>query len=283
MRALERDRDRRFATASDFALALERAMPDGPASLPDVAAWVDSLAGARLRRREAYLAAVEAGVAPDADDARGRDEDPAPTPSVETAPPRRDEATRVDGQIARAAPSVDPARDEAPTSSGFRLTAAAAVARGDETVTARLGSPRSIAPAAPAAPAREHAFAVGLAVLALIVAVAASLAWLRAGAPSAVRPAGTPAPEPPAPVTATPAPTVAPAPTLAPTPPAASGSVASEPTSAVAPPPEAATASPRSPAPGASARGTSPKSRPAPRPASTARGGNIPVPDDYGF
>jgi serine/threonine-protein kinase len=57
MCALERDPARRFATARDMARALEQSLPI--ASHSQVAAWVESLAGPLLRRREQRLWEIE--------------------------------------------------------------------------------------------------------------------------------------------------------------------------------------------------------------------------------
>jgi eukaryotic-like serine/threonine-protein kinase len=59
MRALRRDPAERFATAEEFALALEEALPTGLASQHAVGSLVQKLAGDRLRERERVLAAIE--------------------------------------------------------------------------------------------------------------------------------------------------------------------------------------------------------------------------------
>jgi serine/threonine protein kinase len=64
MRGLERDPQKRFASAREMALAIEQAAP--LATPTEVGAWVDSLAGDVIRERAARLAEIEsdAGVTP---------------------------------------------------------------------------------------------------------------------------------------------------------------------------------------------------------------------------
>ncbi|WP_394842441.1 serine/threonine protein kinase [Pendulispora brunnea] len=57
MRGLERDPNRRFATALEMATALERAVT--PASAIDVAQWLETAAAAALERRSVLLARME--------------------------------------------------------------------------------------------------------------------------------------------------------------------------------------------------------------------------------
>ena len=57
LRGLERDPSRRFGTAREMALALERAI--GVASSSEVGEWVEAVAQTELRRRAARLAALE--------------------------------------------------------------------------------------------------------------------------------------------------------------------------------------------------------------------------------
>jgi eukaryotic-like serine/threonine-protein kinase len=57
LRGLERDPERRFATARDMAEALERAV--APATAGKIGAWVEDLASPKLAERSADLAAVE--------------------------------------------------------------------------------------------------------------------------------------------------------------------------------------------------------------------------------
>jgi serine/threonine protein kinase len=61
MRGLDRDPTRRFATAHDMAIALERCLP--PASAAEVARWLEQAAGPALTRRAASIAAIEGGAA----------------------------------------------------------------------------------------------------------------------------------------------------------------------------------------------------------------------------
>ena len=58
-RALAREREERFATASDFAAAVESAI--APASVRAVSAWVERLAGDVLAARDAVVARIEDG------------------------------------------------------------------------------------------------------------------------------------------------------------------------------------------------------------------------------
>jgi serine/threonine-protein kinase len=57
MRGLERDKTKRFATAREFALALERAVH--PALASDVGDWVENVAGDVLNERAAHIAEIE--------------------------------------------------------------------------------------------------------------------------------------------------------------------------------------------------------------------------------
>ena len=57
MRGLERDKTKRFATAREFALALERAVP--PALASDVGDWVENVAGEVLNERAERIAEIE--------------------------------------------------------------------------------------------------------------------------------------------------------------------------------------------------------------------------------
>ncbi len=57
LQALARDRELRFATASDMAFELERSAP--PASAAQVAAWLESVAGAKVEALRARVSAVE--------------------------------------------------------------------------------------------------------------------------------------------------------------------------------------------------------------------------------
>jgi serine/threonine-protein kinase len=57
MRGLERDKTRRFATAREFALALERALP--PALASDIGDWVENVAGDVLNERAERIAEIE--------------------------------------------------------------------------------------------------------------------------------------------------------------------------------------------------------------------------------
>ncbi len=61
MRGLDRDPAKRFATAHDMAVALERCM--APASAAEVAQWLEQAAGPAMARRAAAIAAIEAGEA----------------------------------------------------------------------------------------------------------------------------------------------------------------------------------------------------------------------------
>jgi serine/threonine protein kinase len=63
LRGLERDPDKRFASARDMALALEQAAP--PASPAEVGAWVQELAHEGLSTRAAMLQEVESAFASD--------------------------------------------------------------------------------------------------------------------------------------------------------------------------------------------------------------------------
>jgi serine/threonine protein kinase len=63
MRGLDRDPSKRFETAHDMAVALERCL--APASAAEVAHWLEQAAGPALARRAAAIAALESG-APDA-------------------------------------------------------------------------------------------------------------------------------------------------------------------------------------------------------------------------
>lgn len=57
LHALERDPDRRFATAREFAVAIERAT--SLASMSEVADWVKAVGGAKLADRVERVAAIE--------------------------------------------------------------------------------------------------------------------------------------------------------------------------------------------------------------------------------
>jgi serine/threonine-protein kinase len=57
MRGLERDKTKRFATAREFALALERALP--PALASDIGDWVENVAGDVLNERAERIAEIE--------------------------------------------------------------------------------------------------------------------------------------------------------------------------------------------------------------------------------
>jgi serine/threonine-protein kinase len=59
MRGLDRDAAKRFATAHEMAIALERCLP--PASAAEVAKWLDQVAAPALARRAAAIAAIEGG------------------------------------------------------------------------------------------------------------------------------------------------------------------------------------------------------------------------------
>jgi serine/threonine-protein kinase len=83
MCALERDPARRFASARDMARALEQSVPIATPS--QVAAWVESLAGPLLRRREQRLWEIERDA--------GRTEAPERAPSAPPIDPRRDAST----------------------------------------------------------------------------------------------------------------------------------------------------------------------------------------------
>ena len=58
MRGLARDRDERFATAREMAVALERAVP--PATAREIGEWVEATARVELDQRAAIGAAIEA-------------------------------------------------------------------------------------------------------------------------------------------------------------------------------------------------------------------------------
>jgi len=57
MKGLERDKTKRFATAREFALALERALP--PALASDVGDWIETVAGEVLHERAERIAEIE--------------------------------------------------------------------------------------------------------------------------------------------------------------------------------------------------------------------------------
>jgi eukaryotic-like serine/threonine-protein kinase len=57
MRSLERDASKRFATARDFAIALERVI--APASMLEMSEWMESAAGDIIRDRSKRIAEVE--------------------------------------------------------------------------------------------------------------------------------------------------------------------------------------------------------------------------------
>ena len=61
MRGLDRDPAKRFETAHDMAVALERCL--APASAAEVAHWLEQAAGPALARRAAAIAAIEGGAA----------------------------------------------------------------------------------------------------------------------------------------------------------------------------------------------------------------------------
>jgi eukaryotic-like serine/threonine-protein kinase len=61
MRGLDRDPAKRFETAHDMAVALERCL--GPATAAEVARWLEQAAGPALARRAAAIAAIEGGAA----------------------------------------------------------------------------------------------------------------------------------------------------------------------------------------------------------------------------
>ena len=63
MRGLERDATRRYATARDMALALERLGGIAPAS--EVGAWVDSLVHTELAERQSRIAEIESASSPE--------------------------------------------------------------------------------------------------------------------------------------------------------------------------------------------------------------------------
>jgi eukaryotic-like serine/threonine-protein kinase len=61
MRGLDRDPAKRFETAHDMAVALERCLP--PANAAEVARWLEQAAGPALARRAAAIATIEGGEA----------------------------------------------------------------------------------------------------------------------------------------------------------------------------------------------------------------------------
>ncbi len=80
MRGLERDPKRRYATAREMAVDLERCA--GVASASEVGAWVESLAGPELAKRAALVAEVESAAAP-----RAQARDGSALPSLVPATP----------------------------------------------------------------------------------------------------------------------------------------------------------------------------------------------------
>jgi eukaryotic-like serine/threonine-protein kinase len=86
LRGLERDPARRFASAHDMALALERAV--APASAAEVGVWVESLAREALASRAAAVCEVETGSGPEGPLAETRAHDPTPR-APEVPRPRR--------------------------------------------------------------------------------------------------------------------------------------------------------------------------------------------------
>jgi eukaryotic-like serine/threonine-protein kinase len=69
-RALEREPDKRFQTAREFARAIEESVGGGPATAPTVGEWVEVLAKERLDMLDQYLRAIEGALPSDEDDAR---------------------------------------------------------------------------------------------------------------------------------------------------------------------------------------------------------------------
>jgi serine/threonine-protein kinase len=96
MRGLDRDPSRRYATAREMALDLERCA--GVASTSEVGEWVESLAGTELSKRAALMAAIE-GATPTRPSERIRVPQSATTSDMPTNPAlgsRREEAAAVE-------------------------------------------------------------------------------------------------------------------------------------------------------------------------------------------
>lgn len=68
-RALEREPDKRFPTAREFARAIEESVGGGPATAPTVGEWVEVLAKDRLDMLDRYLRELEGTLPSDEDDA----------------------------------------------------------------------------------------------------------------------------------------------------------------------------------------------------------------------
>ena len=167
-KALQRDRERRHATARDLALELEAAAPVASAHV--VGAWVAALAAEEIASRDAHVAEIE----------NGGVEEPAPAPV-----PAADADTRVTPAPARS--------HEESTSSAVTLERlpVAAVAPADARESAAAPAPPDPSAAPPSRPRR-----VAFVVAAAAVALGAAALWRRAGtdmSPPAVAAAPVPA------------------------------------------------------------------------------------------
>jgi serine/threonine protein kinase len=100
MRGIDRDPAKRYATAREMALDLERCA--GVASTSEVGEWVESLAGTELSKRAAFMAAIEGS-------------SPTPRPSERARIPVASTTSDMPTNPAIAAPKVAPKEAELPS------------------------------------------------------------------------------------------------------------------------------------------------------------------------
>jgi serine/threonine-protein kinase len=241
MRGLDRNRDKRCATAREMALALEEAMP--PATASRVSLWLETMVGDSLNQRQTRLAAIESATyAPPVRIATVLAEiSPAPEGGVEAPRPE--------------SPRASPAKEVTTRASGAVLAVegepgAAAPARGSDPVfEVRMPPAVAAGPAPRLADASRwgsRRIAVGTGLLAL----AAGALWLGrtrstvAAAPDDPASARVGATPPPPPGSAEPPPQAAAADSALPSPSSVSPAVAAEAPLRQAPP--ASTAAPAS-------------------------------------
>ncbi|WP_437681461.1 protein kinase domain-containing protein [Sorangium sp. So ce131] len=201
MRALERDPQKRFATAAEMARAVEAAV--APALASHVAAWLDGLVGDALARQEARLAQLDLTVL----DAAVRPGDLPPSfKSLLSGAARRDAAARVSANppgpssappraSTASTPPVVPAtqRSPEPSSAASAVAPPAGAADPDRAPVSRSSRPHDATPA-PVGPPSQAAAPPGLRrawpwFAAATFAGAAVAAWL------GLRSGASPAPE----------------------------------------------------------------------------------------
>jgi eukaryotic-like serine/threonine-protein kinase len=196
LKALQRDPARRFASARDFALAIENAFE--PATFPEVGDWVRDVAGDVLARRARRVSDLAAK------DARRLGDLPEALPIFDR---RWRRWAVVAGLLAVVGVSAVWSGEAAPRAAGA-LPAATATAATPKAVAAAAAAPRAAAPSKPQPMVRTVAKAMSM---------APPAATLPASAPVAMAMAAPPAPAP-APTPAAVAPALAPAPREAPAP-----------------------------------------------------------------